>query len=264
MKSKLRKLLTSFVCLLSILSLNGQSRILEVPFITQQPNSNWCWAASCAMVSTYYGNNPSVCGIVEWVRLNLSYYNMGNYDCCEIPTTTICNHWIYISDIPAILSSEGLSCTSSGVLSLASVKDVINDNRPIIIQGNHQSSGGWHTLVIIGYNNSDIHYMDPWDGYYINTYTDATTIECLGAFLWRWKDYSHVLTTMHCPTNLSLHYTIGANANIHAQVSLTIDGLINNNSNVTLTSGNSISFNPGFEIQIGSTLTANVTPNPCQ
>jgi len=262
MKNKRIKLCGILVLFITFIA-NGQTRILEVPFITQAPHGAWCWAASSAMASTYYGNNSSMCGIVEWARLNLSAPNRGSSNCCGQPTPSACEPGLYISDIPAVLTSEGLSCSSNGVLSLASLKDIINDNRPLIMQGNHQSTGGWHTMIIIGYNNSDIQYIDPWDGYHINSYTDATTIECLGAFLWKWKSYTHVLTTNACPINLSLHYAIGANANIHAQSNITIDGIINNNATVTLTSGNNVSFNPGFEIQIGSTLTASITSTPC-
>lgn len=262
MKDNIKKICVIFCFFLTFLTANGQTRVLEVPFITQQPNNQWCWAAASAMASTYYGNNSSMCGIVEWARLNLTSPNRGSSNCCNLPTPALCNQGIFISSIPTILASEGLTCTSTGVVTLQSVKDIINDNRPLLIQGNRGTS--WHTMVIIGYNNNDLHYYDPIDGYHINSYSDATTIECLGAFLTKWTSFSHILTTIHCPTNLSLHYTIGANANIHAQVSLTINGLINNNSTVTLTSGNSISFDPGFEIQIGSTLTANVTSNPCQ
>jgi uncharacterized protein YvpB len=263
MKNKIKKICSILLLFSTSLALNGQTRVLEVPFITQQPNNQWCWASACAMASTYYGNNSSMCGIVEWARLNLTSPNRGSSNCCGLPTPTLCNQGIYISNIPTILTSEGLACTSTGVVSLASVKDIINDNRPLIIQGNRNVTS-WHTMIIVGYNNNDLHYIDPWDGYHINSYTDATTIECLGAFLYKWKDYSHILTTIACPPNLSLHNTIGANANIHAQVSITIDGIINNNSIVTLLSGSNITFNPGFEIQIGSTLNANVTSNPCQ
>jgi hypothetical protein len=72
MRNNKMKFYGIFVLFFSFLSLNGQTRILEVPFITQAPHGNWCWAASCAMASTYYGNNSSMCGIVEWTRLNLT------------------------------------------------------------------------------------------------------------------------------------------------------------------------------------------------
>ncbi len=263
MKNKIRKIYAFFVFVLIFLSSNGQTRVLEIPFITQQPNLNWCWAASSAMVSTYYGNNSSLCGIVEWARLNISYPNRGSSSCCGTPTPSLCDKGLYISDISNILASESLSCTEDGVLTLANLKGIINDNRPLIIQG-YRYPSSWHTTVIIGYNNSDLHYIDPWDGYHITSYSDAITTECLGAYYYKWQDYTHILTTTACPANLSLHNTIGANANIHAQVSLTCDGIINNSSTVSLTSGNNILFNPGFDVQLGSTLDASVSSNPCQ
>jgi len=264
MGNKIIKVYTLFACVFAFLSLNGQTRELEVPFLTQQPNTKWCWAASPAMVISYYGYNSSTCGNVEWVRLNVPNTYLGNSNCCGQPTPSLCNQALIPPIISTILTHYGLSSTFSyGNLSLADVKNVIDDNRPLIM-GVSKNTGASHEMVIIGYNNSDLYYIDPWDGYHINTYTDATTIECLGAYFYVWDLHTFVLTSNVCPSNISLHYTIGASANIHAQVSLTIDAVINNNSTVSLISGNNISFNPGFEIQTGSTLTANVISNPCQ
>lgn len=263
MKNKLRYIYIFLVLLLTSITTIGQSRVLEVPFITQQPFGNLCWAASTAMVSTYYGNNTSTCNIVEWARLNLSYPNRGTSNCCGTPMPSPCDRGLIITDIPVVLASENLSSTEDGVITLSNLANIINNNRPMIFQG-YKSSGSWHTMVIIGYSNSDIHYIDPWDGYYINSYSDATTLECLGAFYYKWEDYTHILTTPACPSNLFLHNAIGANATIRATVGITCEGIINNNSTVSLIAGNNILFTSGFEVQLGSTLEASVSSNPCQ
>jgi hypothetical protein len=263
MKNKFNIIYGFLILLSTFQTLNGQTRVLEVPFITQQPHGQWCWAASTAMISTYYGNNSSMCGIVEWARLNITSPNRGGLNCCGQPTPTPCENYLFTWDIPSILGSQGLACISSGVVSLANLQSYINDNRPLLILGTKSTSANFHSLVIIGYNNSDLYYIDPIDGYYITSYTNATTMECLGAFNSKWRFYTYRITTNHCPPYLFLHNTIGSNASIHAQVSLTIDGKINNNSNVTLLSGSIITLNPGFEIQVGSSLNVNVTSSPC-
>lgn len=260
------------ISVLAFLSTSGQTRVLEVTPIYSGV-SNWCWASTSTIISTYYGNSPAVCGIAEWARINLPWTNLGDTACCTIPTPKSCNKGILKDDIISILkNSQGVQCDSKPLLSLSSIYFVVNDNRPLIM-GCQSISGGGHVMVLCGYttiNSTEamIHYIDNGE-YYSDLYSEAISGYVLGQFGVRWIDDiafrgSIVPTTKFCPTNLSLHNSIGANANIHAQNIITSDGSISNNCSVTLTAGSSIILNPGFEIQSGSSLTAITSSTPCQ
>lgn len=267
MVNKLQKTVTLLICVLVFLSTNGQTRDLDVIPISSGV-SNWCWADAISMISTYYGNNPSVCGIAEWTRINIPSTGLGNTDCCTIPIPSSCNKGIIPDDIHTVLhNSQGIDSDLKDVLSLSSIYYVINNNRPLMMICSNQGGGG-HDMVLYGYttissNDATIHYIDNGQ-YYSTLHSSAVSQFSLGQYYSVWSRGSIVPTTQVCPANLSLHNTIGANANIKAQVSITIDGIINNNSTVSLTAGSNIVFNPGFEIQSGSTLTATTSSNPCQ
>lgn len=267
MSNKIHKTGTLLLCVLAFLSTNGQTRDLQVS-PTSSGVSNWCWADAITMISTYYGNNPSICSIAEWTRINIPSTGLGNTDCCTIPTPTVCNKGITDDDIHTVLhNSQGIDSDLKDVLSLSSIYYVINNNRPLILLCSNQGGGG-HVMVLYGYstissNDAMINYVDNGQ-YYSTLHSSAISQFSLGQYYSMWTLGSIVPTTQVCPANLLLHNTIGANASIKAQVNITIDGIINNNSTVSLTAGSNIVFNPGFEIQSGSTLTVTVSSNPCQ
>lgn len=100
-----------------------------------------------------------------------------------------------------------------------------------------------------------------------DTYNNITTTQCMG--IW---DYQYglmwptawELTQSPCPVNLNLTARIGSNATIVASNDIQCSALINNNANVSLTSGNSITLSNGFETVNGCVFTANTTASPCQ
>jgi hypothetical protein len=119
-------------------------------------------------------------------------------------------------------------------------------------------------MIITGYDGSYLHYNDPAGGSYITLYNDAITTDCMGMFSWRWQENTHIITSIPCPFDLNLTQEIDANADISAQHNIVLSCEIGVNRSITLTAGNSITFNSGFIIPIGSTLEANVVTNPCQ
>lgn len=244
-------------------SVVGQTRVLDVPNSAAPSGSNWCWAVCTHMATQYYGNSTELCTIVEWARQNLADPDRGNDNCCSYPDS--CFGGAYVSTLDEVLASEGLSCSIVyNIVSLSTLQSTINDNRPIIIQGHHNTPNyGWHTMIIKGYDGSDIHYNDGGSSF-ITSYNDAITTDCMGTWLWRWQNYSHILTGQPCPVNLNLTQEIDANADISAQNNIVLSCEIGTNRSIILTAGNSITFNSGFVIPVGSTLDANVVTNPCQ
>lgn len=242
-----------------------QTRVLDVPIHASPVGSNWCWAGCTFMATQYYGNSTSECEIVEWARLNLASPNRGTSNCCTSPTPALCYGGIYIDDLDEVINSENLGCSIVySTISLGTLQTIINDNRPLIIQGHHNPNGGWHTLIITGYDGTYLQYNDPSGGSYITSYNDAITYDCLGLYLWRWQDYTHILTNQPCPINLNLTQDIDADADIVAQNNISISCEIGSNRNIMLNAGNSIIFNSGFVLPAGSTLLAEVITNPCQ
>jgi hypothetical protein len=235
---------------------------LDVPNNISPSGSSWCWASCVTMATNYYGNNTDECEIVEWTRLNIPYPDREDDNCCSFPDS--CFGGLLIGDIEEVLGSENLNCTFiHDIVSLNSLQSAINDNRPLIIQGHHNSPYGWHTMIIKGYDESYIHYNDGGSSY-ITLYDDAITYECMGTYLWRWQDYTHVLTDQPCPVNLNITQDINADADIKAQNSITLSCEIGENRLIKLTSGGELYFNSEFYMPLGSTLDAVISQNPCQ
>ncbi len=250
--------LVFFVCF----STFGQTRVLDVPTNTSPSGSNWCWASCTTMATHYYGNNTSECEIVEWTRLNISSPDRGDDNCCSFPDS--CFGGLSISDLDEVLGSENLDCSIVyNVVSLSTLQSCINDNRPLLIQGHHNPNGGWHTMIIIGYDGNDIHYNDGGSAY-ITSYNDAITSDCMGMWAWRWQSYTHILTDQPCPVDLNLTQEIDADADINALSDIVISCEIGSNRSLSLIAGDGITFNSGFSIPLGSTLDADVVSNPCQ
>ena len=249
--------------LIACFSVVGQTRVLDVPNSSAPSGSNWCWAVCAHMATQYYGNNTELCTIVEWARQNLAYPDRGDDNCCSNPDS--CFGGLYISQLDDVLASEGLSCSIVySVLSLSVLQSTINDNRPIIIQGHHNTPNyGWHTMIIKGYDGNDIHYNDGGSSY-ITSYNDAITTDCMGTWLWRWQNYSHILTGQPCPVNLNLTQKIDSDADIVAEQTINISCIIGLNRDIALTAGGNITFGSGFEIPVGSTIEASIETNPCQ
>lgn len=273
-----------FICVLLLLYnlTYGQQRVLDVNYVNQEHACCWCWAACITMIGNYYGNDQlQLCEVVDMRRINS---NLGSNDCCNMQTPYVLNDTItcisgcsFGSDsdpINTIFQSD-LGISSSiifGALSYNSIKNEIDNNRPIkIIAGRPRSDGNgtsYHSLVIIGYddNGQIIYYIDPISGYYADSYSNITTSFCMGQFDYQYGyQYScnYVFSSNPCPVVLELTYNIGSNAVIRASNTINCNSVIQNSVNVDFVTGTYIQLDSGFEVTIGSVLNVSTTSNPC-
>jgi hypothetical protein len=114
-----------------------QSRTLNVPYIQQPPNTQWCWAASVAMVLGSYGLN------VQCDQVVMAIFHVLN------PNQTGTEN-----DILQGLALGGVSYRIvPGYLSFTNVKKLIDQGSPIIVC--YQGSFAGHAVVLVGYNSTN-------------------------------------------------------------------------------------------------------------
>lgn len=173
------------ILIVSSTPLSAKQKVLKVKE-RKQEQSQWCWAGVSQAVIEYFKKLIVQCRIVN--------YAWGRNDCCENPSSSICNYWNYMynckGSIEDILDHWKLDCTplakaltwaqtkkqiKKKKLNLAS-KDTANKKikgYPVIIRYGWYSGGG-HFLVIRGFDTDGrkLHIMDPWFscGYGIFTY----------------------------------------------------------------------------------------------
>lgn len=241
----------------------SQSRTLEVEGLSSPSGSDWCWAKVTTIATHYYDNSTLLCEVVEWARQE--WNQRGDDNCCSYPDS--CFGGLYTSRVDEVLESEGLTNTYQySAVSLSSVQFTINDNRLIAIIGSHRDSNGWitglHSMLINGYNGSDIIHQDGPQSFIVD-YTVGTTTEIMGRYDWRWDYMTHIITKSHCVSDLVLIKGIDANATISAQNTIKISSEIGENRAIDLKAGSEITIDAGFYIPAGSTLDVNVVSNPC-
>lgn len=241
----------------------SQSRTLEVEGLSSPSGSDWCWANVTTIATHYYGNNTLLCEIVEWARQE--WNDRGDDNCCSYPDS--CFGGLYTSRVDEVLESEGLTNTYQySAVSLSTVQSTINDNRLIAIIGSHRDSNGnvtgLHSMLINGYNGSEIIHQDGPRTYSVD-YTEGTTTESMGRYEWRWDYMTHIITKEHCISDLELSAEIDADASISAQNTIEISSIIGQNRAIDLKAGNEITIGTGFYIPAGSTLNVNVVSGPC-
>lgn len=246
----------------------SQSRTLEVEAHTSPASSNWCWANVTTIATHYYGNNTLECEIIEWVRQQQWLWDPRedvDDNCCSYPDS--CFGGLYTSRVDEVLESEGLTNTYQySAVSLSTAQATINDNRLIPIIGSRRDSNGnvtgLHSMLINGYNGSEIIYQDGANSYSID-YTEGTTTESMGRWYWRWDYMTHIITKEHCVSDLELSAEIDADASISVQNTIEISSVIGQNRAIDLKAGNEITIDAGFYIPTGSTLEVDVVSNPC-
>ncbi len=168
----MKNIIAAFSLLALIVTLYPSSSpagTLAVPVIYQQQNQ-WCWAASCQMILSYYGYSSSQCAMANWC------FSQSN--CCinlvwnpNAPITP-CNqpNWIYgySRDMQDVLIHWG-PIYSTGVgtyLAWSTVQSESNAGRPFVIGFSWKplpNSGG-HAMVGRGYLGTNVYYNDPWPG----------------------------------------------------------------------------------------------------
>lgn len=180
---------TAKVILISLFILGTSflwTKVLNFPSVIQEQNQ-WCWAGVSRAVFLYYGKDIAQCTIANFTRNRASWHDFGSTDCCVDPTQG-CNYWNYMyntdGSIEDILNHWGIqSDPYAAHFSRTKVTNVINDNRPFIIRWGW-SSGGGHFLAGHGFQNDNIHYMNPWFGEGLKT----------GSYAWVCSSSSHTWT----------------------------------------------------------------------
>ncbi len=142
--------------------------VLSVPVLYQQ-QEQWCWAASCQMILSYYGYSSSQCAMANWC-----FYQS---TCCNSVvwpdgTGYYCNQPNYIygygRGMKEVLIQWGPIYSSGQMSALAwsTVQSESNAGRPFVIGFSWLPIGsGGHAMVGKGYSGSYVYYNDPWPGH---------------------------------------------------------------------------------------------------
>lgn len=160
------------------------SQMLNVPLRTQEMNQ-WCWSATTQATGMFYGRNQSQCNIVT-VAQRQGFPVRGN--CCQNKQS--CNQPNGINNaggISPVMRAIGIPVrgNTGGPLSEAQFRNQIQSRAPFTIAW-YWNQGGGHVVVARGYNNGNVHWMDPWygEGYKAGSYRSALTAGGRG----RWSD----------------------------------------------------------------------------
>ncbi|MFH1038462.1 MAG: C39 family peptidase [PVC group bacterium] len=151
--------------LLSAGAISASAGILSVPVLYQQ-QEQWCWAASCQMILSYYGYSSTQCDMANWCFYQTSCCNNVIWPSGTGPSCNQSN-WIfgYDRDMQDVLVAWG-SIYGTGVSSYllwSTLTSEIDSSRPFVI-GFSWSGGGGHALVGRGYSGGYVYYNDPWPG----------------------------------------------------------------------------------------------------
>ena len=270
----MKKLYLLLITLCASVALNAQ--VLNVPTIEQE-QENWCWAGVSKCMLDYYGNTLQQCEIADYARTTSTYYSYGNTPCCDVPDGA-CDQYNqiygYDGSIESILSHFA-DIESDGVyssLTEAQIQADVANNRTSVMRWGWTAGGG-HFLVIHGYVNGNVYYMDPWfgEGKKIATYnTVKSGNDGTGSHNWTHTLYITsdvtVQDTIPCefPTNLSANVS-GTTVSLNWAVVASAQSYIvryreQGTSNWTLEeniSGNSIAIsslqaNTDYEFQVAS------------
>lgn len=131
----------------------------NVSFVSQNPPSNLCWAATIACIVNYKkGTSLSAVSVAQ------GYYGSGDY-----------NHGLSLSYMPGILANYGLSYSYQNITVSDNVilTNLMNDY-PIFSSWSH--SGGFHAVCIYGVNpiGGYLYIMDPESGFTSATISGGT------------------------------------------------------------------------------------------
>lgn len=147
--------------------------ILPVPFVSQQPYKDLCWAACGAMILKYYKVSTTLGEIASKVL---------GLNCNVQPIPTVCDTVAWPEDL---YGAYGFSCqTAGGALSPQAVRAWIANLQPIQPYFQWNDDEGNHTVVIVGsYANGDLLVYDPLAGIIRQTY--QSVLYALGRGTWQ-------------------------------------------------------------------------------
>ena len=141
----------------------GGDNVLPVPYCSQQPFLNLCWAACCEMVLQYYGANA--------LRLCDLPSRAFSCNCCTSPAPPQCDqtYWpedvyaqSFLSSLPVPAALVPFDCQRfEQPFTVDAVQHEIDGQRPIHAMF-QWTSGGSHLVVVSGYHsNGDLQVQDP-------------------------------------------------------------------------------------------------------
>ena len=241
------KIIIFIIAIIFASSLSAQdARILEVPYVNQVYSHAWCWAAASASVILYYGTQVELCEVVEYAR-SRNPGRFGYENCCNIPTPENCiktNYWGFTGGILDILNHFIGGYVDGFPVIFTTLTNEINSGRPVYFTRDQ------HALVLRGYDNPSftIYYIDPNHGYKIETFTP------------NWVSQARFTVTPSCSDAIS-EFSQPINSNLYYEETNAIKlNTTITNADVEFRFGNELIVNPGFDINLGSSLFLN--PNP--
>lgn len=122
-----------------------------------QLQSQWCWAACSASVSSFY-SSASV-----WTQCTVVNAQLGQSTCCQDGSTAQCNQPWYLN--LALTQTGNLASWSGGTATMAQIMPEILHGRPVGARIGW-SGGGGHFVVIAGYLCDSVPYLDIQDPIY--------------------------------------------------------------------------------------------------
>ncbi len=140
---------------------------LGITYVSQRPNQNWCWSASCIMVFTYFGiTRPNGQPLTQ---CELASWAFSPADCCSNPLSGACDNGLFPN---AVYEQYGLSLPSSLVppdnlvtMTFEQIQEEIGTYYRPIEPYLTWNDGGSHLIVISGYSSDKkLHVLDPWFG----------------------------------------------------------------------------------------------------
>lgn len=142
---------------------------LGIPYVSQRPQANWCWAACTVMVANHIGvtegglggSPPTMC------RLASAVHNLPN--CCTDPEPCDTGAWpevayqevgiTYDPDIPSPPTNSETALTEQEI-----AHEILVNRRPVEVMYKWNTHGA-HVVLITGvYANGDLEVLDPWFG----------------------------------------------------------------------------------------------------
>ncbi|MBI9092742.1 MAG: C39 family peptidase [Desulfobacterium sp.] len=154
------KILLIINLIITLGAINGLTKILETPQVTQE-KTEWCWAGVSQSVLDYYGESFTQTQIAQYGTGGANIWNW-LWGRTLYPTRNgidiILNHFAGVSTTPY-----------PQYLSLIDLEENISDDKPVVIRWGW-SNGGGHFVIARGIESDKVHIMDPFYGASINTY----------------------------------------------------------------------------------------------
>jgi ABC-type bacteriocin/lantibiotic exporter with double-glycine peptidase domain len=148
----------------------GSSKLLGVPYLRQE-QTNWCWAACCEMVFSYYKVTARQC--------EMATYQFGR-DCCRTPSTKVCNQANWPENIYA--KWRFFFAKTAASISSTTLCAEIDANRPVEVLYKWRGRGAHVALICGYYENGDVEVHDPWYGQ--GRYSFPEIVQAYGRGTW--------------------------------------------------------------------------------